>query len=164
MLEGLTCGRFYLLLIQTSSFYGSLVLVLLRVVIMFFIRIDLIRSGLFLFIFMMLFVGGLLVLLVRLTCVIRQEQSGILAVAGTIIILLITISMLRLSYREIVCGVNPLLSWLELNVLVALILSFLLSLSLLVIRWALLSYKGITRRACSYGVQHSFFSRNGFEE
>jgi len=77
----------------------------------------------------------------------RQEQSGTLAVAGTIIVLIITIRLSGLSYSETACGINPLLLWLELNVLVVLILSFLLSLSLLIIRWALLNYKGMTRSA-----------------
>ena len=126
----------------------------------FFISIDLIRSGLFLFVFMILFVGGLLVLLVSLTCVIRQEQSGTLILTGIAMLFIVFIIGSQLLFVRGFRSINSLISWLELNVLVLLLLSYLLGLSLLVIRWALLSYKGITRSACSYSVQHYFFSRN----
>jgi len=64
-----------LLSIQTSSLWGSLILVPIRLILVIRFSNFVIYSGLIAYIFIIVFIGGLIVLLVRIASLISQEQS-----------------------------------------------------------------------------------------
>jgi len=88
--------RFTLFLtIQSSSLWARLTIVPLRFLLIIVIRVKTI-SELTLIIFVIVFIGGLIVLLVSVSAMVRQEQSISLSIR-LLLVLLITESVLILS-------------------------------------------------------------------
>jgi len=73
--EILTIFRVVIISGQSSSLISRLMLVFFRIGVIFLVRVNLVYSGFLCYIFIMIFIGGLMVLLVSVASTVPQEQG-----------------------------------------------------------------------------------------
>lgn len=73
--------------IQVSSLVRRLLLVPLRIILIFLLNINIVYSGFLGYVFIIIFIGGLIVLLVRVSSLIKQDQI----VISSLLLMVITI-------------------------------------------------------------------------
>lgn len=131
--------------IQISSLVRSLILIPLSLLLIIACHIEALYSRVIIFIFVIIFIGGLMVLLVRIASLVYQEPG----VAPSLVISRF-IGVLLFSYKEITIDwqetTTLFLSWFETLKLMLFGFSlFVLIISLFVMTVLLLEFKGIIR-------------------
>jgi len=134
--------------VQSSSLIRSLLLVPLRAILILAVGVSNIYSGFMSFIFIIIFIGGLIVLLVSVASVVQQEQ-GIFLSWGLFLLVCIFIrtgfykDLIRGSFVEITVGLMHLLD--EIKYILILFILFILFICLFVVTKLLIDYKGLIR-------------------
>jgi len=137
--------------IQISSLIRRLLLVSSRIILILIVNINFIFSGLLCYIFIIIFVGGLIVLLVRVSSIVQQEQGASpsfillfsLVTFIVIVIFLYNDVILQRDCRETTINLMNFLSLNKKRIVFRLII--ILSVCLFVLSKLLLDFKGITR-------------------
>ena len=150
VIEFLLLGIASLFLAQGSSFFSRLILIPIRVIVMLQSNSVFTRGGFWFYVFIIVFIGGLLILLVSITSTSVQDQSFTLTVILLFLIILRVVLQDRQRLREANSFIQ--ISWLTAQNNLILVISLLLLLSLIVITWNVLTYKGAFRSICPYGV------------
>lgn len=135
-----------LLTSQRSSLWSSLIIIPLRLTIIISSRRVNIFSSLFIFIFIMVFIGGLLVLLLRVVSISYQEQ-GYSFLKNWVLITVAILIPLILEFKGLTYS-NALIfrvSWLEFQRLFYIVFISILIISLLTMRKLILRFKGLIR-------------------
>lgn len=139
-----------LFLAQGSSFHIRLILIPIRVIVIFRSNRVFTTGGFWFYVFVIVFIGGLLILLVSITSTNVQDQSFTLTAT---MLLLVVIGILLQDSQEFGEAYSFIqISWLTAHNNLILVITLLLLLSLMVITWNILTYKGAFRSICSYGV------------
>jgi len=136
--------------VQVSSLIRSLLLVPSRVILIVSLNLNLVYSGFMCYIFIIIFIGGLMVLLVRVSSTVVQEQGVFPRIfLSLLIILLIGVSYkyrdmrVRRDLKETIRNLIMFLSFFKVGVCGSLLL--ILTVSLFILTKLLLDYKGLTR-------------------
>jgi len=142
-----------LFLLQGRSLFGRLILVPTRVGLMLIVRAECEVFGLYIFIFLLIFVGGLLVLLARVSSVLVQEQRALLAnINWWWLIGVRLVARGVLSLNNVVDTIASLTGWVRDPLGLAILLCYFLVVALLVISGLLLFIKTPIRGICFYSV------------
>lgn len=145
LIELITVALFLVFAVQQSRLYIRLILAPFRLLLVLSLLRNLLRSRFLLFLFVMIFIGGLVVLLVRVSSLSTQEQ-------GVVARQFFFVSILRvLIIKEVfvfpVSDFIPLVLWLSDGFAVLLVFSILI-ISLLVITSLVFKFKGLVRSVC----------------
>lgn len=143
--ETFVIGAVLCLSSQSSSIVRRLVLIPTRISLMLIFYIETLYSGILTFIFIIVFIGGLMVLLVSATSVVYQDQWVVPSIRVVVISpLILFISERASSWNE---DYTRFLSWLDNSKITLVWISLvILVIGLFVITFLLIEYKGITRR------------------
>jgi len=141
----LLCVLILTLSAQSSSLWRRLILIPSSVLLMFGFRFNIFISGFVTYLFMIVFIGGLIVLLVSVASTTQQEQGTSLRVVYAIISVLLFFLLKERSQDSLERPISFIM-WLDYNKRIILLLCFLvLIVGLIVITWIILEFKGITR-------------------
>lgn len=140
-----------ILIIQSSSLIRRLLLVFFSIVVIFILNINMVYSGVLCYIFIIIFIGGLIVLLVRVSSTVQQEQG---LSPNLVVLITLTSGLLFSLYTRVDWGLGSDSRETRINLITfvtlikrAIVLGILviLVICLLVLTKLLLDYKGITR-------------------
>jgi len=136
---------------QASSLIRSILLVPSRIILILVLNINFVYSRILCYIFIIIFIGGLIVLLVRVSSTVQQEQGIFSRLVIIIIMTVVTIVLIvimidwglgRDSLETPINLVN-LISFLKVRSIIRILL--LLVICLFILTKLLLDYKGLTR-------------------
>jgi len=135
--------------LQASSLVSSILLVPSRVALMLIININHVSSGILCYIFIIVFIGGLIVLLVRVSSTVQQEQGIFPSLLASLVfffgLLSYTFMDWSLGRDSLETTINMInLIWFY-KVILVISMLLLLILCLFILTKLLLDFKGITR-------------------
>lgn len=138
---------FLFLSIQRSALWTSLTLVLISLILILIFTSPLSNSGFIAFLFVLVFIGGLIVILVSIASISHQEQRISLrffVIRVTAFILFLILSTTKIDWSE--CIITRII-WFDSSIsIVARIRIYTLLMRLTIITWILLIFKGLARR------------------
>lgn len=139
------CGLILVLVMQSSSLWRALIIVPISLLLIYGFAIISI-SGLFLVVYIMVFIGGLLIFLVSVASIMSQEQNfGRDIFKASLFVSLLTPRLLELKRATLNSSRVLLTFWLETQSYYTVIYVLILILALLVIRGFFIKYKGLIR-------------------
>jgi len=127
---------------------------------MFVITRNLLTGGLFFYIFVIIFIGGLLVLLVRVSSLSTQEQGIVVSLPLFLCSILLVGSIRYCSSRVMPSPSIVMILW-RIETSYYIIIMSILILGLITIRGLVFEFKGLVRRVCLFSVYNIPLFRGG---